>query len=95
MTDQELTPQKVEPAAEPQQTAFSPPSYKRIRLRSVVNVAAELARLYRDARSGRIETGDATKLAHILDVLRRCLETSDIEKRLAWLEATLQERKTQ
>jgi hypothetical protein len=86
------TRRHAEVAGEPQETVPPPPGPKRIKLRSASNVAAELARLYRDARSGRTHPAEATKLAHILDVLRRCLEASDIEKRLALLEATLQER---
>ncbi len=95
MTDDNWTPKRAESSADSQKIAAPPPGPKRIRLRSATNVAAELARLYRDARSGRTHPANATKLAHILDVLRRCLETSDIEKRLALLESTLGERRTE
>jgi len=61
----------------------------RITLNSASAIARELARVYRDARTGRLPTTDATKLAHVLDVLRRCLETSDLEQRLSAVEASL------
>ena len=50
-------------------------------------VRVELARLYREARAGAVEVGDASKLANMLHILARLIETSDLEKRLEKLEA--------
>lgn len=49
----------------------------------------EMARLYRDARSGRVEVGDATKLAYILSQLATLLRIDDLEQRTAALERVL------
>ena len=57
------------------------------RLTTVGEVAAELGRLYRLTRWGQVPTQDASRLATILSAMRQCLEASDIERRLAELEA--------
>jgi hypothetical protein len=59
------------------------------RLTSVGQVAAELGRLYRHARWGEIPVGDASRLATILAAMRQCLEASELERRIAEMEATL------
>jgi len=59
------------------------------RLTSVGQVAAELARLYRYARWGEIPVADASRLATILAVMRQCLEASELEARIAQMEAAL------
>ena len=59
------------------------------KLDTVMNVGNELARLYRHARKGKIETIEAFRLAGVLNVLRQCLEASAIEQRIAELEATI------
>ena len=56
-------------------------------LTSVGGVVSELGKIYREARRGQIEVGDATKLAFILREIRCALEVSDIEKRFEALEA--------
>ncbi|WP_197411345.1 MULTISPECIES: hypothetical protein [unclassified Sphingopyxis] len=47
----------------------------------------EIQRVYREARSNVLDTGDASKLAHILSMIARIHETTDLETRLAALEA--------
>ncbi|WP_250482081.1 hypothetical protein [Caballeronia sp. NCTM5] len=69
-------------------TAGDTPRKKQIRLRNAKDVRRELARLYNETRAGTIETHEATKLAHVLEILRRAIETDDIETRLAELEAS-------
>ena len=59
----------------------------RLNLTTIEDVRRELARVYRDARSGKIEASNATRLAYILDLMRKMIETSDLEKRIAALEA--------
>ena len=46
-------------------------------------VGVEIGRLYRLARRGEIETIEAYRLAQVLQVLKACLETTEIEQRLA------------
>ena len=59
------------------------------RLTTVGQVAAELGRLYRHARRGEIPVADASRLATILAAMRQCLEASELERRIAEMEAAL------
>jgi hypothetical protein len=59
------------------------------RLTTVGQVAAELGRLYRHARWGEVPVGDASRLAMFLWVMRQCLEASELERRIAEMEAAL------
>ena len=56
------------------------------RLDTVGGVVTELGRIYRHARRGELDVGDATRLATILREMRCCLEVSDIETRLLAVE---------
>lgn len=58
----------------------------RCRLRTVDDAKVELARLYREAKSGGRAIADASRLANMLFVLARMIEGSDLEKRLTKLE---------
>jgi hypothetical protein len=60
------------------------------RLTTVGQVAAELGRLYRHARWGEVPVGDASRLATILAAMRQCLESSELERRIAEMEAALE-----
>ena len=55
-------------------------------LDTVGGVVRELGRIYREARRGELEVGDATRLAMVLREIRCALEASDIEKRIEALE---------
>ncbi len=57
------------------------------RLNTVGGVVTELGRIYRQARRGELDVGDATRLASILREIRCALEASEIERRLDALEA--------
>lgn len=59
------------------------------RLGTAADVRMEMARLYRDARSGRVEVGDATKLAYLLSTLANLMRIDDLEQRTAALERVL------
>jgi ribosomal protein L13E len=59
------------------------------RLVTLGEVAAELGRLYREARRGGVPVVDASRLATILAALRECLKASDTERRVVELEALL------
>jgi len=69
--------------APPQRLTGSPPPP---RLDSAIRVRRELARLYGEARSGALAVGDASKLANVLQILGRMIETGDLEVRLDELE---------
>jgi hypothetical protein len=55
-------------------------------LTTVRNVREELARVYKDARRGVIETQDASRLAFILMTLFRVIEGGELEERMNKLE---------
>jgi hypothetical protein len=58
----------------------------RCQLDTANDVKKELAKLYREARSGLVATSDATKLGWLLGEIRKTIETSDIESRIEQLE---------
>lgn len=66
--------------------ASDPPSRLRLPLRTVDDVKAELARLYREGKAGRRDIADVSKLAHVLSLLGRLIEGSDFEARIRALE---------
>ncbi|OHD05057.1 MAG: hypothetical protein A3E77_17445 [Sphingopyxis sp. RIFCSPHIGHO2_12_FULL_65_19] len=63
------------------------PKRYRCKLSNVADVNREIQRVYREARSNILDTGDASKLAHILSMIARIHEATDLEARLAALEA--------
>lgn len=65
-----------------------------IALTKLSHVRTEVAALYREARRGQIDTQDATRLAYLLQILAKIIETGDIERRLELLEAAQQEKST-
>jgi hypothetical protein len=71
-----------------------PPSEgPKIDLRDPHAVRRELAAVYRDMRANRILPTDGTRLAYVLDLLRRAFETGDLQDRIEDLELTLAVRK--
>jgi hypothetical protein len=56
------------------------------RLTNLRQIAIECGRLYRRAAKGLISSGDASKQASILAVMKSCIEASDTEQRLEALE---------
>ena len=61
------------------------------RLDSLPRCRKELVRLYREARHGELATGDATRLAHIVGLVGKMLESAqlaELEARIVALEAT-------
>jgi len=58
----------------------------RAKLKSIGDVSHELAKLYREARGGKLDVSDASKLAHILALLGRILEGAQLEARVEALE---------
>lgn len=59
----------------------------KIDLRDTRAIRRELANVYRDARAGKIETQDATRLGYLLNLLGQALEREVLENRLEALEA--------
>jgi hypothetical protein len=59
------------------------------RLDTLRGVRAELGRVYREARRGELATEQATRLASVLDMIRRALVEEVLEQRLTQLEERL------
>ena len=62
------------------------PLVVRVKLTSVQDVQKELSKLYRLARAKKLDTSEASKMANILMLIARIMETSDLEERIARLE---------
>ena len=58
----------------------------RTALTKIEHIRDELARVYRHARAGKIETQEATRLTYILNILAKIIETSELEERVRMLE---------
>lgn len=63
------------------------PTPARIRLSRLRDVRGELAKVYADARHGRIDTQDASRLAFVLGQLGKLIEAEEFERRLVALES--------
>lgn len=64
----------------------------KIDLRNAHAIRRELASVYRDMRSGQIETADGTKLAYVLDMIRKSYETAVLEERINLIESAINKR---
>ena len=58
----------------------------KIDLRDAHAIRRELGSVYRDMRSGRITSQDGTRLAYVLDLLRKAHETGLLKDRVTLLE---------
>lgn len=86
---QEVSP---EPAGEVEVLPVPTP-VRMIDLHDAHAIRRELASVYRDMRAGRIETQDGTRLAYVLDGLRKAYESCLLQRRLDALERLLTTRK--
>ena len=68
-----------------------PPSRLRLPLRTLDDVKAELARLYREGKAGKRDISDVSKLANVLSVLGRLIEGAEIARRVEALEESHKE----
>lgn len=65
------------------------PAPQKIDLRDAAAIRRELGAVYRDMRSGRIDPADGTKLAYVLDAIRKAYEAEVLETRLEIMERTI------
>jgi hypothetical protein len=65
----------------------------KIDLRDAHAIRRELGMVYRDMRAGRIATQDGTRLAYVLDAIRKAYETGVLADRLELMERTINPRK--
>lgn len=68
--------------------SVAPPVRLRLRLNTIDDVKAEMARLYREGKAGTREVSDVSRLANVLALLGRLIEGSELERRLTALEET-------
>jgi hypothetical protein len=64
---------------------LTPPPPAKIDLHDANAIRREMASVYRDMRNGKLETGEGTKLVYVLDMLRKSLETCELQKNLELL----------
>ncbi len=62
------------------------PTPHKVPLQSLEDVRREAARVYREARTGRIETADASRLSFMLQGIAKMIESATIERRIERLE---------
>ena len=65
---------------------------RQTRLRTVGNIKTELGKVYRRADAGMMDWQDACAASRILRELRQLIEGTDVETRIARLEAVAAER---
>ena len=57
-----------------------------LKLATIDDCRREMARVYRDARTGQAETADASRLVYMLTSIAKLIETGQLEERLNELE---------
>lgn len=62
----------------------------KIRLHTAHDVRVEMARVYRDMRFKRLDSGDGSKLVYVLSQIGKMIELGIIEKRVEELEKTVE-----
>jgi hypothetical protein len=68
------------------------PAPRRDRLASLAEIRREMAKVYRQMRSGKVKTQDGTRLAYVLSMIGKLIESSDLQQRLETIEAKLARR---
>lgn len=63
-----------------------------IGLHNAKAVRREMASVYRDMRTGRIDVNEGTKLVYALDRIREAFKTEELETKLQVIESTLKLR---
>ena len=80
------------PAANRAKSGEVLPPAPRINLSTPEDVRREMAKVYREARGRTLDTGEASRLIYMLSPIVKAYELGVIEKRLALLEATTENR---
>ena len=62
------------------------PGRRKAQLNTLEGVRRELARIYREAESGKRDTADASRLTFMLGQIGKLLELTEIERRLTAIE---------
>ncbi len=75
-----------------QQGNLHAPLPPKINLHDAAAIRREIAAVYRDMRGGKIETQEGTRLAYVLDIIRKAFDTEVLQERLELLERTIEHR---
>lgn len=86
-----MTARKFPPQVIDESGNIATPS-PRIDLHDAHAIRRELGAVYRDMRAGRIATQDGTRLAYVLDMMRKAYEASVLQERIETLERTIDTR---
>lgn len=73
---------------------LAPTPLPKIDLRDAHAIRREIAAVYRDMRAGRITSQDGTRLAYVLDMIRKAHETAVLQDRIELLERTIDHRRS-
>lgn len=77
---------------ETNEESSTPSPSTKIDLRNPHSIRRELASVYRDMRSGKIVSQDGTRLAYVLDIIRKSYETAVLQERLELIEHVVSNR---
>jgi hypothetical protein len=72
---------------------LGPAPMPKIDLRDAHAIRRELASVYRDMRAGRVASQDGTRLAYVLDMIRKAYETAVLQDRIELLERSIDHRR--
>ena len=65
----------------------------RIDLYNPTEIRREMGKVYRDMRTGKIPAQDGTRLAYVLEMIRKAFETDLLQERITLIEQALKMRK--
>lgn len=83
---QQIESAKLQPVTIDSKSGACTRTPSKIKLNTHEDVRRELARVYREAREGIIDTSDAGRLTYILVGIGKLIEITEIEKRLLHME---------
>jgi hypothetical protein len=83
---QQIESAKHQPVTIDGESGRCTPTPPKIKLNALEDVRREMASVYREARAGRMDTGEAGRLAYILTGIGKLIEATDIERRLVQME---------
>ncbi len=69
------------------------PTPSRVDLKTIDDVRLEMARVYREMRTGQIDTQDGTRLSFVLGQIGKLIQVNEIEQRMVALEKVLKQRR--
>jgi hypothetical protein len=70
------------------------PSRRRVDLATIDDVRVEMAKVYREMKSHKIDTQDGTRLVYVLSQIGKMIEANDLHRRIEGLERALAMRGT-